>query len=91
MRHHKESPQKPQYNMETAPFLDKLPHFVLSPLFHQYQKRWTPPPLIKGGEGFELSLDFMFVKYARKSAEVEFHNFMGLQKLTLEDIVDAIL
>ena len=46
---------------------------------------------MKGGEGFELCLDFMFVKYARKSAEVESHNFMGLQKLTLEDTVDAIL
>lgn len=46
---------------------------------------------MKGGEGFELCLDFMFVKYVRKSAEVESHNFMGLQKLTLEDTVDAIL
>ena len=42
MLHHEESPEKPQYNMATPPFLDKppTPHHP-TPLF--YQKFSDPP------------------------------------------------
>ena len=35
MLYRKESPEKPQYNMATASFLDKPTHFASPPLFQQ--------------------------------------------------------
>ena len=53
MLHHEESPEKPEYNVATTPFLDTPPpHFALlppflaknfkSPHFHQFWKRQPP-------------------------------------------------
>ena len=63
MLHHEESPEKPQYNMATPPFLDKHPPpppFCLTPPFLEkifrpppfpsiLKKSNPPPPFIKGG------------------------------------------
>ena len=61
MLHHEESPEKPQYNMATLPFLDKPPHFAYPPPlflaklfrppppFPSILKILNPPPLYEGG------------------------------------------
>ena len=56
MLHHEESPEKPQYNMATLPFLDKPPPFCLPPFLANIF-RPPPPPFASilkkfgGGEG----------------------------------------
>ena len=64
MLHHKESPEKPQYNMATPQFLEKPPYFAPSPppsllakifrfpiLISINFERVNPPPFMKGGGG----------------------------------------
>ena len=52
MPHHEESPEKPQYNMATPPFLDKPPfsskNFQTPPISISFEKV-KPPPLYEGG------------------------------------------
>ena len=60
MPHHEESPEKPQYNMATPPFLDKPPilpkppfsskNFQTPPISISFEKV-KPPPFMKGGGG----------------------------------------
>ena len=64
MLHHDESPEKPQYNMATPPFLDKPPILpnppflakILGPPFPSILKKLTPPPFMK--EGGSNSADY---------------------------------
>ena len=44
--HHKESPEKPQNNMATPPFLDKHLHFALPPPFLANIFELPPPPIL---------------------------------------------
>ena len=46
MLHHEESPEKPQYNMATSPFLDKPPTPNLpNPPFSSKHFQTAPPPI----------------------------------------------
>ena len=61
MLHHKESQEKPQYNMAVPPFLDKPSQFVLPSHFFSSKTSQIPPflsilnksniPFMKGGGG----------------------------------------
>ena len=52
MLHHEESPEKPQYNMTTPPFLEKNPILPTPPPpFSINFEKFEPPPLYEWGGG----------------------------------------
>ena len=78
MLHPMESPEKHQYNMETPPFLDKLPHFTLSlpflakcfftptlpPISMNFEK--VKSPFKKGGKGSNYRRGDVFLKIFKR-------------------------
>ena len=67
MLHHEESPEKPQYNMATPPFLDNP-----SPPPFSSKNFQTPPPTsinFDGGGGIRTMLDYGDIVYENPNNE----------------------